>query len=435
MQQEEIKRLPVILNLRAARKRQSAQTGFVHYCSKSQMHERETIPLFENFCFILALLRSKMSENIIEAKQLLQRLLAFEVQGHFPLYLHEFPLCNDRMLSLKLLSVFYAIFTDFQAVLGDTLCLHLERLIERIVLNGYQALEQRQLALRYEWMLKAYALPSHMPDFFPQTLEQIADILPALHMAYRRNAPIEALLKQLVAKWHGLLLVYLEAQEQEQATPKPMLLDFFLCDLCQSYPARLLEDHPIHLRTAMVYSFNAVKEESDPLVLASCTSTHIPFQILSSHPRQPYTLYWGSADELHSLVCDPKKAECSIKETADGAEFTFTLPPFSGDEEEMQIAFFCNLHPAHRFKHKATTFQLGQKIELVSKGLTIELTFYPLKAQGLFFGHLSHANRPLQCAATAHREHKAYDWQIALRSIKRIEGCVLGATLKYVLES
>src|SRR4029078_10207047 len=118
---EDIKRLPVELNVRAARKRQSPQTGFVHHCYEAEEERHDTIPLFENFCFVLALLRSKKSENMIEGLELLQKLLAFEREGHFPVYLHEYPYCKDRLLASRLLPLVTLIATEFRPILDSAL--------------------------------------------------------------------------------------------------------------------------------------------------------------------------------------------------------------------------------------------------------------------------------------------------------------------------
>ncbi len=76
------------LALEAAGHYRSASTGFIHF-NYSKENSLETIPLYENVCFALALIRTKRRESIQEAKELLEHLLAFEVIGVFPLDLHE----------------------------------------------------------------------------------------------------------------------------------------------------------------------------------------------------------------------------------------------------------------------------------------------------------------------------------------------------------
>src|ERR1700733_5507295 len=100
--EEDLKRKMVELNLTAGRKAQSEQTGYIHLNYECE-DKHDTIPLLENFCFVLALLRSRLTDHVLEGKTLLGKLLAFEVDGNFPIYLHDFPECKDRDFSLTLL--------------------------------------------------------------------------------------------------------------------------------------------------------------------------------------------------------------------------------------------------------------------------------------------------------------------------------------------
>src|SRR5438105_2193850 len=91
--------------LSAGRNWQSPQTGYVQYCYNIQDESRhDTIPTLENVLFAYALMRSRLADNINEAKDLLNRLLFFQNKendashGNFPIYLHEFPFCKDRLL-------------------------------------------------------------------------------------------------------------------------------------------------------------------------------------------------------------------------------------------------------------------------------------------------------------------------------------------------
>src|SRR5689334_2034105 len=115
--EEDKKRKVIELALRAGKKRQSPQTGFVHHYYEAEEQRHDTIPLFENFCFVLSLLRSRQSENMLEGLGLLQKLLKLEQDGNFPVYFHEFPVCRDGLLGIKLLPVFHAIQHDFHLIL------------------------------------------------------------------------------------------------------------------------------------------------------------------------------------------------------------------------------------------------------------------------------------------------------------------------------
>jgi len=133
MNSEQEKRCFIDLNLQAARKRLSPQTGWVHHCYESEGTRHDTIPLLENLCFALALFRSRLSDDILQGRQLLEKLLAFEVQGEFPIYLHEYPTIRDRGSSLDLLPALLHIQKEFGIVLGEGLQKQLAAAIARIL--------------------------------------------------------------------------------------------------------------------------------------------------------------------------------------------------------------------------------------------------------------------------------------------------------------
>src|SRR5690242_7429818 len=120
------------LAIKAGRVRQSPLTGFVHHNYENSERAAETIPVYENFCFALALFRTKSVENVLEAKALLERLFAFQALEGFPIYLHEFPQVKSRKLEQKLAIVAQFFLRDFSSVLGDFLRSKLELLIRPV---------------------------------------------------------------------------------------------------------------------------------------------------------------------------------------------------------------------------------------------------------------------------------------------------------------
>jgi hypothetical protein len=107
------------LAVRAGRKRQSPRTGFVHYYPGFDGFT-DTIPVYENFCFALALFRLKTAEGVNEGKEIIDRLLAFRVDGNFPIYLHEYPKTWDFKLDQKIAPILRQILRDFSTVLNSS---------------------------------------------------------------------------------------------------------------------------------------------------------------------------------------------------------------------------------------------------------------------------------------------------------------------------
>jgi hypothetical protein len=350
----------VELALKAGRKRQSEITRFVHYCSEQPEKSSETIPTYENFCFALALLRSRLAENVLEAKMLLEKLLAFQVGIEFPVYLHEYPVCRHAGLKSKLSPIIFFILRDFQLVLGEKLRQQL------------QALQNS---------------PEEVSS--PETPEDWAEFLVHAQMTGQDKA-------LALKHWDSSCLSFIGPQQQERGEPALTLYDLFLGEWSSQYSARALQDHPVHLRASLIYP-------------AEITLAPTPLQTLQ---RQ----FWRSGQTTHSLVLNTQGA---MTEEKDG--FTVILQE-KEVQEEMEIACFYNLHPdtTVTINHqKATSFQLGDTIQLISKGRQMEISFSIVSGEGQFWGHLYRANRPGQLCCKGEEKHEAFDGVIGLRTIKR----------------
>ena len=361
------------LALKAGRKRQSKQTGFVHF--------EDRIPLLENFCFALALFRSRLSENVLEAKALLERLLHFQVEGNFPIYLHEYPRCHDTFRGERILPALHWILTDFQAVLEGELKNRLKTAIQQISKGQIWGQDFRS----------------------PTTPEEWAGSLIRGQMSGSCD-PSSAL-----QHWHPSLLTFVGPHSQDKHEPAITLYDLFMGSLFNTFSSRALLDHPIHLQASLIQPFPSL-----PMPVSLPDLLRLP----------PCHLLWGDAEHLHSLVLHAKHS--SIQQ--EGEDFLITLPETIPEEGEgrTEISLFCDVHEDHVIlinQKRATTFRLNDVVTLVSKGLNIELRFSG--GEGQFFGHLLRANRPTQTS-----KGDAYDWQIALRTLSREPSCTLKISVR-----
>ncbi len=350
----------VELALKAGRKRQSEVTRFVHYCSEQPEKSTEAIPTYENFCFALALLRSKIVENVLEAKALLEKLLAFQVNSEFPVYLHEYPLCRYAGLKSKLYPVIFFILRDFHSVLGEKL---------RDQLQAIQGSPEE---------VSSPESPEDWAEYLIHSQINAQDKSPALK------------------HWDSSCLSFIGPQRQERGEPALTLYDLFLGEWGGKYSARALQDHPVHLRASLIYPAEIILDS-------------IPSQTLQ---RQ----FWGNGGPTHSLLLNTQGI---LTEDKDGFQVILQEKEV---QEEMEISFFYNIHPdtTVTINHqKATSFQLGDTIQIISKDKKMELSFKVISGEGQFWGHLYRANRPGQLSCKGEDKHEAFDGVIGLRTIKR----------------
>ncbi len=334
------------LALLAGRKRQSPQTGFIHHCYEDA-NSRDTIPLFENFCFALALFRTHIVEHVLEGKALLEKLLPFQVGDNFPVYLHEYPTCRHPYLGEKIYPIFHWIQKEFP----------------------HQKLPP---------------LPNPQTSSSPKTPEEWADLLLLCQI---KGAPIPEVPYNLYS--------FLGSQKQDKLEPAVTLFDLYMGALYGTFSSRALQDHPVHLKASLIRPF----AEQRPLSTDTFVAT-------------PQGYFWGDAKHTHSCVLETKgKLQEGI----------FHLPEtFAPDD--IEIAFYCDAHPDNNILvngKKATTFQLGDTIT-IGKALSLQ---FNRAGEGDFFGHIHPGNRPSQLAP---HKFEAYDWKIALRTLRRPTASAIG---------
>ena len=417
--EEDLKRKLIDLNLSAGRSAQSPQTGYVHLHYESE-DRHDTIPILENFCFSLALFRSRIADNVLEGKALLEKLLVFETDGNFPVYLHEYPQCKDRDFSLSLLPIFHWLLADFCIALGEPLAKSLEMLIGRILSHSYKMHAQRPLCSASEFRLKSYFEPNTKLSWTPSTPEEWADALISCQITSS-----EEFLERALEKWHPQLCTYIGPQYQNRDEPRVTLFDLFMGHYYGAYSQRVLRDRTAHLLASLIKPF---EEKSIP------SEKEVPCHSIAP---PSFTLSWGTPEKLNTFFFDVKSAECILERKGDAIEFTITLPPKNLEgQEAVELAFFTNLIPSQQILiegAKATTFQLGDTVELLSEGLCIQLEVHLEQGQGQFFGHILRANRPTQKGKNLKWE--TYDWQIALRTIRCSEACTLKGRIQVSLSN
>lgn len=372
--------------LQVGRHLQRKQTSFVHYCHQSEEDKvHDTIPVLENALFALALFRSRLSDHVLEGKALIEKLLFFEKEGNFPLYLHKWPKCCDPYLGLRLLPVFFWIEADFSHVIGD-LKERLTHCIDRIIKGAakldlppwgkfrLQAMQKEVGELPRETLIK-----DGFAQCLPKTIHEWSEALVSLQIAEKKGADISLAIEEACSFWHPEISLYVGPNfrlDQEGFFPKLTLYDLFMCAWQNAYPKRAKHLCCIHLKGALIFPREV-----------SFTSKPVPF--ITQEP----SLY---------IAWD---------------EHTFVL---AKKEEEYIANFYLNYHIDHTILingKRATAFQQGDRVEIHSKGLKLALSFSA--EDGMYFGSLMRGNRPAQHGCKGENQFFAYDWRIAIYAVQK----------------
>ncbi len=383
------------LAVNAGKKRQSPRTGFVHYFPKDES-ALDVIPVFENFCFALALFRQKSGDAIREGKDLVERLLGFQTEnGNFPVYLHDYPKCWDFHLGLKVAPVLVHILADFSSVLNAEYKAMLEKALTKMVQPPKSPLwDHRYKALRGEKVTPPeLSSPQNWFDWIvsDQLMDKENKVYP---IPYNRELSV----------FLGRFLV------QEQGEPAPLPIEYVLAEKDGFSSKRLVRDHINQLYSALLYSF------------ASSSETNAPFYWQDNLSR----LLWKGSS-LHSLILPHavKTGECFVFELPDGVEVT--------RDDLFEIEIFTDISPETSLyinDEKSMVFYLGDRVSIRTPLLSIDLRFEILKGEGEFCGGISRSNRPGQVSCVGPNQYEAYDWTIALRTLRRNGPCTVGCFIQ-----
>jgi hypothetical protein len=337
-----------------------------------------------------------------EAKALLEKLLAFEVEGNFPLYLHEFPRCADTQLSSRILPVFFYLLRDFPAVLGETLFIKLQKVAKDVVLH----LEKQTLSLPAKARLLAFQGRFLQDMWKPETVEQAAQWCLCSQMT---GQSIDA----MAQFWDPNLCVFVgpcKERWQEGFEPMVSLLDLFMGEYYKQFSARAINAHLVHLQAALVYPFSdaPIKQEA-----ASFKA------LIAPEKKQCFTLYFGDENKTHSLVCEAKKGKWEIVEEEKNRfllcyGYEETLP---GEEEAVEFALYLDADPAMQIlvgSQKATVFHSHDCIHVFVGEKKLQIQFQA--ENGVFMGHISQADRSLQKKQDL---CTSYDWKLGFRTVQR----------------
>lgn len=469
---------------------QSDQTGYLHYFYHAQEEDKkDTIPFLENILFSLALLRSKIVENINEAKGLIDKLLCFQssqgldIGSNFPFYLHEFPQCRDVYVGIRSLAPLYWIIKHFGRVLGADLNAKLEKAVCLLIAYGQHLHQNQQLpysiSVRFGSALKAFGILWDNKEFLLQgeellqslaslkrvdswySTEYLGDMLTAFQMidSNNENGIWSDFWKYLNLTWHfetGCYVGPCIKEEQRKEEPKPCLYDYFLSYYSKRFSTRLKQPNLYKLHTALIFpSLNSLVDSQQPCiekgnyksqhwilikenkwaysVLEKSCSTVNP---QTCRTLTPFRLVWGDLNRLHSFVCSGFDQN-DVQYSADSSkiELLFRLPSeanLDNRERQREINFYVDFHPSLKILVEGTpssTFELGQNVSLHSNDFNFGIKFELVEGEGQFFGHVMRGNRSNQDSNKGDNRFKSYDWHLFLRSVRRKGSCLIRAQI------
>ncbi|MCX6988049.1 MAG: hypothetical protein NTZ52_00850 [Chlamydiae bacterium] len=425
--QEDRRRHLIDMHINEVKKRLSPQTGFLHLFYEDPYGKTQnTIPILENMYYVLALFRTRLTDPILEARQLLDKILAFEVTGNFPIYIHQYPVCKDRSLSIHLLPVLHYLLRDYSAVLGEELLHRIEALSIRVIDRALAVQAVKKLSLSASMKLQAYT--GCLIKQEPMSAVEWGDYLLSLHMM-PANVWINDEIRRGMSLWNPMNEVLLPegvAPIQDGFSPKASLCNLFMALHTEGSFHRPSFADLLMLSGSLVHPFDI--PHCAPLFDARSFVIH---KAIGS--KQPLTLCWNELDVFRSIALKVPSMDIRLDETESSVSIRSVYPdevPIAEDVNELCLYIDCQAKARLLVNGApASTFRIEDLVQIQTEHKLFTLTFSLIEGQGQFFGHLSKSNRPSQVRKEV---YEAYDWQIGLRTIRRDAHCVLGLGISCV---
>lgn len=357
--------------LQSCRLHQSKVTGFVH-------DTPETISLYTNALFALALLRQKTQESIQEAKFVLDRFLSFQNEsGNFPEYMHDFPVCRNHQNAAKMLLPLRIIQKEFAHILGEALSKKLNHSIDSATAFSQQ---------------------------YPKKSERSEEMAPkALGELIVEKGTTPELLKLLSQTWHAPSKKYCgkAAVNQVGFSPEITLYDYILGYFSECPNEAILRPQFAAIQAALLPAQKAILDAGDTK----------PYHIQLQKNREPLSLVAG----LHTLLFAlPTASVESVEEGKIVVELAEEILPDNIEKADVLSLFVDALPDVSIFVNgqKSTTFHLSDIIDVKMGEVQLQLSFAMTGAPE-YIGHIMKGNRPRQMLSD-----RAYDWQILLRKVR-----------------
>jgi hypothetical protein len=370
------------------------------------IHFGVVAPILENALFVLALFRKKEQKTMLEGKELLLRLIAYQSNsGLFPDAIH---LLDHNQFSWKknlyLAAVFHLLVKEFDRVIDKV---SKERIHHSysLLLNGLKKLELEG-ALLFLRSVLLDETPNSLPRLDSQEEVEILFVAYGLALPQLR-LQMEEMLSFYVLKDAPFYQGPFAGIKQYKGAPLKSIIEISL-----THEEELKEEEAI---------FDKVWMES---VLAPDLS-HIKgqaFWVRHKDLKEKGDLYarafFDLKQGLSAALYVPQNTFFDPKTSI----YTFSLEGFY-EEDAHEISLYIPKCPSigvYVDEAKSSIFRENEQITIKTKSHSIPLMFRVVEGEGKFIGHISLDSRPYEI-----EKGGIYDRKISIRTVERSMRCRL----------
>lgn len=410
------------------------ETGFV---TLQEGDMAGCIPLYENFLYVLALLRTKTQENVLEAKKLLERLLFFQqpsAAGSFPVYLHEYPQCRDSLQSVHVLTILYWIQKEFGHVLSST---GLHEAIKKLI-GAVTGLDTTPFSYwakaKSAAVLSAFghtATIEPLPDAFAPDPVSLAHLVQAYQLA-PSLCDWTPFFKCLNATYCKNLQQYCGPAFrifQEGFYPTVTAYDYLMGSLSQqANKPQLAALHAAYAKAVEIpIDMGRISTRYSVYRLDTCAVSLISGTATQEPPTGFFPLYLTTG--THSLVLDVPKGSVVSHDCQSNNFFvdvSFDTRAFTEEKESHALIISFSNHSGACVSvagKNASCFMLSDPVQIRLGNTQVAFSCSVLEGSGQFVGHISRGNRKGQ--KLAKNRFAAFDTHLSLRAIRGSAPCLM----------
>lgn len=442
----ELQRHLIDLAVAAGKKYAHPETGYV---TISEGESQGFVPLYENFLYVLALLRSRKQENVLEAKRLLGQLLYFQQTnesvahiGSFPIYLHEYPKCKDALQAVHILTLLYWIEKEFGHVLGIKTLNAVIKSLTDYCLTIDTAPFAYWAKVKVAAVLRAYG---HAVDVVGLPKEFLPDPVSIAHLISSFQLAPDLMdwnpFWQMVAvtwqddscRFAGPSFRVFQDGYQQQVTAYEYMMAGYVGKIapvadCIQFAALSGAYAGVYVPPASAVAFNSRCEITNStgnynysLFYAGNTSVSVIAGGTTNQQVPGFSPLY-ILTKTHSLTLDVPKGVVEAFHRENETLFldvVFDERAFVEERENCVLSLWfddqkeCSLTIS---ENKATCFDLAEPIVVTLSDVSIAIGFIPLEGNAQFVGHVSRLNRRAQ--RQGKNRQAAYDTHLFLRSIR-----------------
>jgi hypothetical protein len=428
----------------------SNYTGYIHHNYGVMAITRDTIPLNENLCYILALLRTCNIDNFYKAQNLLDKILPFQntdrkdrLYGGFVKYLHEYPNCYDisvcMNIAVSLMMIYHQIKKLVKLPYKEKIKTSIDILLQYIA-NNYNKKNVAKTYLLscmegcwYNKPMKDITCKGYWDNISSDDADNILLSMQLLCL-FNKKEIADKIYYKFINHFHPIFKIFAGQfvnEYQHGYFFKLTLCDLFFIDDIKSMVRKIPNEADIWMRAPLLYyfynDFDNTKNTITPPPMCCYEQYYSTFLLDRKNTADVnynhiMRVVWKDDDNFYSLVANNDKYFSAAEKTGSGAELLFNVTKDDLVDDEFIISLYIEDHPGTYVlvnDRKATVFRVEEDVITIKTPKVTATLKLRVNGDAVLLGHIFKSNRPSQLL-NIKKSKDAFDWMIGVRCVNTL---------------